>query len=93
MGLIEIVLLVVLIIPIFAIFTGSPLGRALARRVEGPNAPPPELAELSKKVDLLESELDDLSRGVEALREENQFLQRLLEDGSSRPPPPPRPPS
>jgi len=93
MGLIEIVLLVVLIIPIFAIFIGSPLGRALARRIEGQHAPPPELIELSKKVELLESELEDLSRGVDTLREENQFLQRLLEDGTSRPPPPPRLPS
>ncbi len=93
MGLIEVIVLAVLIIPIFAIFTDSPLGRALARRLEGRNAPPPELAELSKKVDLLESEVDDLSRGVEALREENQFLQRLLEDGAGRPPLPPPPPS
>ena len=93
MGLIEIVLLVVLVIPIFAIFIGSPLGRALARRIEGQYAPPPELTELSKKVDLLESELEDLSRGVESLREENHFLQRLLEDGTGRPTLPPPPPS
>jgi hypothetical protein len=89
MGLLELVLLVVLVIPIFAILTDSPLGRALARRLEGRNAPPPELGELAKKVDLLEGEVEDLSRAVETLKEANQFFQRLLEEGGGRPPLPP----
>ena len=89
MGLIGLVLLVVLIIPVFAILTDSPLGRALARRVEGRNAPPPELLELSERVELLSGEVDDLTRVVETLREENQFLQRLLEEGGGRRPLPP----
>ncbi len=89
MGLLELVLLVVLLIPIFAILTDSPLGRALARRLEGRNAPPPELGELAKKLDLLEGEVEDLSRAVETLKEENQFFQRLLEEGGGRPPLPP----
>jgi len=97
MGAIELIVFVVvilaLVIPIFAIFTDSPLGRALARRLESHNAPPPEIGELSKRVDLLESELEDLSRGVDTLREENQFLQRLIEDGSNKPQLPPSPPS
>lgn len=91
MGILELVLLIVLIIPIFAILTDSPLGRALARRLEGRNAPPPELAELAQRVELLSSEVDDLSRAVDTLKEENQFLQRLIEDGGGRPPLPPRP--
>lgn len=91
MGILALVLLVVLIIPIFAILTDSPLGRAAARRLEGHNAPPPELTELAQRVELLSGELDDLSRAVETLKEENQFLQRLLEDGGGRPPLPPRP--
>jgi hypothetical protein len=89
MGLIGLVLLVVLIIPVFAILTDSPLGRALARRVEGHNAPPPELRELSERVELLSGEVDDLTRAVETLKEENQFLQRLLEEGGGRRPLPP----
>lgn len=97
MGAIELIVFVVvilaLVIPIFAIFTDSPLGRALARRLESHNAPPPELGELSQRVDLLESELEELSRSVDTLREENQFLQRLLEDSSGKPQLPPRPPS
>ncbi len=38
--LLGIVLLVVLVIPIFAVLTDSPMGRALARRLEGRNATP-----------------------------------------------------
>lgn len=89
MGLIGLVLLVVLIIPVFAILTDSPLGRALARRLEGRNAPPPELLELAERVEVLSGEVDDLSRTVETLKEENQFLQRLLEEGGGRRPLPP----
>ena len=91
MAVLEIVLLLVLLIPIFAILTDSPLGRALARRLEGRNAPPPELSELAQRVELLSGEVDDLTRAVETLKEENQFMQRLLEEGGGRPPPPPRP--
>jgi hypothetical protein len=92
MGILEIVLLVVLLIPIFAIFTDSPLGRAVARRLEGRNAPPPELAQLVGRLETLESELEELTRTVEGLKEENQFFQRLLEDGAGRQlPPPPSP--
>lgn len=93
MALLGIVLLVVLVIPIFAILTDSPMGRALARRLEGRNAMPAEIADLIQRVELLSGEVDDLSRAVEALKEENQFFQRLLEEGGGRPqlPPPPRP--
>jgi len=90
MRLIGLVLLVVLIIPVFAILTDSPLGRALARRLEGRNAPP-ELKDLAERVELLSGEVDDLTRAVETLKEENQFLQRLLEEGGGRRPLPPGP--
>jgi hypothetical protein len=91
LALIGIILLVALMIPIFGIVVDSPIGRALARRLEGPDSGPvPGLAELGKKVELLESEVEDLARAVETLREENQFLQRLLEDTPSRPALPPR---
>ena len=90
MSLLGIVLLVVLVIPVFAILTDSPLGRALARRLEGRNATPAELSDLAQRVESLASEVDDLSRAVESLKEENQFFQRLLEEGGGRPPQPPR---
>jgi uncharacterized SAM-binding protein YcdF (DUF218 family) len=88
MMLLGIILLVALMIPILGIIIDSPIGRAIARRLEGPEQAPPSLAELAKKVDLLESEVDDLHRSVQALQEENQFLQRLLEEHPGRSLPP-----
>jgi hypothetical protein len=92
MSLIAIFLLVALLIPTMAILVDSPIGRALARRLEGPQESPPELSELAKKVDLLEAEVDDLTRSVQSLQDENAFLQRLLSDHPQRStlPPPPR---
>jgi uncharacterized SAM-binding protein YcdF (DUF218 family) len=93
MSIIALILLVALLIPIIGIVVDSPIGRALARRLEGPQQTPPALSELAKKVDLLEAEVDDLMRSVQALQEENTFLQRLLEDPAQRStlPPPTRP--
>ena len=93
MSLIALILLVALLIPIMGIVVDSPIGRALARRLEGPQETPPGVAELAKKVDLLEAEVDDLTRSVQSLQDENAFLQRLLAAPSSRStlPPPDRP--
>ncbi|HEX9165100.1 MAG TPA: hypothetical protein VF862_04275 [Gemmatimonadales bacterium] len=90
LALIGIIMLVALMIPIFGIVVDSPIGRAIARRLEGSETVPANVAELGRKVELLESEVDDLARAVESLREENQFLQRLLEDSSGRNALPPR---
>ncbi len=92
MSVIALILLVALLIPIMGIIVDSPIGRALARRLEGPREVPPGLDELAKKVDLLEAEVDDLTRSVQALQDENAFLQRLLSDAPSRPTLP-RPPA
>lgn len=92
MSIIALILLVALLIPIMGIVVDSPIGRALARRLEGPQATPPALADLAKKVELLEAEVDDLMRSVQTLQDENAFLQRLLEDPAPRSTlPPPRP--
>ena len=88
---IGLILLVALLIPILGIVIDSPIGRAIARRVEGPESVPQNMQELGKKVELLELEVDDLNRAVDQLKEENAFMQRLLEDPSARhtlPPPP-----
>ena len=92
MSFIALILLVALLIPIIGILIDSPIGRALARRLEGPDRTPPAIADLARKVELLESEVDDLSRAVQNLQEENQFLQRLLEDAPNRSLPPPKQP-
>jgi hypothetical protein len=89
MSIIALLLLVALMIPIMGIVFDSPIGRALARRLEGPAREPVGVGELAKKVELLESDVDDLSRAVQELKEENQFLQRLIEDTPPRTLPPP----
>ena len=94
MSVIALILLVALLIPIMGIVVDSPIGRALARRLEGPQQTPPALSDLAKKVELMEAELDDLARSVQTLQDENAFLQRLLEDPAQRRPslpPQPRP--
>jgi hypothetical protein len=93
MSVIALILIVALLIPIMGIVVDSPIGRALARRLEGPQEIPPALTELAKKIELLEAEVDDLTRSVHALQDENVFLQRLLEDPTPRVtlPPPPTP--
>jgi hypothetical protein len=84
MWVIVLILVLALLVPIMSIVIDSPIGRALARRLEGPQQIPPGLDDLAKKVDLLEAEVDDLNRSVQALQDENAFLQRLLADPSSR---------
>jgi hypothetical protein len=84
MSVIALILLVALLIPIMGIVVDSPIGRALARRLEGPRDVPPGLEDLAKKVDLLEAEVDDLTRSVQTLQDENAFLQRLLNEPSPR---------
>ena len=91
MSVIAIFLLVALLMPILGIVVDSPIGRALARRLEGPQETPPDVSALAKRVELLEAEVDDLARGMQSLQDENAFLQRLLSNPSSRstlPPPP-----
>jgi hypothetical protein len=91
MVFIGLILLVALLIPIIGIVIDSPIGRAIARRLEGPDVIPQDMQDLGKKVDLLELEVDDLNRAVDQLKEENAFIQRLLENPSDKPtlPPPP----
>jgi hypothetical protein len=93
MSVLALLLLVALLIPLIGILVDSPIGRALARRLEGPQPPSVGLMDLSKRIELLESEVDDLMRSVQTLQDENAFLQRLLEDPSQRVslPPPQRP--
>jgi hypothetical protein len=90
MSVIALILIFALLIPIMGIVVDSPIGRALARRLEGPQEIPPALSELAKKVELLEAEIDDLTRSVQSLQDDNAFLQRLLQDPRQRatlPPP------
>jgi hypothetical protein len=89
MWVLAVILIVALMIPVAAILVDSPLGRSIARRLEGQgngaNAPP-ELRDLQRKVALLETEIEDLNRSVTGMRDELQFVQRLLEDPHKKKP-------
>jgi hypothetical protein len=87
MTIVGIALLVALCIPIVALLVDSPIGRALGARLE--RRPPPvpgseATADLEKRLALLEGDVELLQRSVIELREENEFLQRLLEEGRAR---------
>jgi hypothetical protein len=82
MWVLAVILIVALLIPVAAILVDSPLGKSVARRMEGGGGTDgaPELRDVQRKVELLETELEDLHRSVAGMREELQFMQRLLED-------------
>jgi hypothetical protein len=89
MSTLGLVLLVALLIPIVALIVDSPIGRAIAGRLE--RAPEPGtrrdevIADLRKRLELLEGDVEILQAAAEELREENQFVRRLLEEGPQRP--------
>jgi hypothetical protein len=85
MWVLAIILIVALLIPVAAILVDSPLGKSFARRLDesrggGDGQGMPELRDVKRKVEVLETELEDLNRSVAGMREELQFMQRLLED-------------
>lgn len=88
MSIVGIALLVALCIPIVAILLDSPVGRALANRLERSPVPKAEdtdtVAELERRLHLLEGDVEILQHTVTQLREESQFLQRLLEENRGR---------
>jgi hypothetical protein len=88
MWLLVVVLIVALMVPITAILLDSPLGRSIARRLEGGasgDGRTAGLRELERRVDVLETDLEDLNRSITGMREELQFVQRLLEDPNKKP--------
>lgn len=80
MFVLSVILVGALVVVLAAILVDSPLGRSWARRLEGPaELTSSELRELQRKVDLLEGELDEMRRALGGMREEVQFVNRLLE--------------
>ena len=68
----------VLMIPILAIVLDSPVGQAMAARLsrgDQDQLPP----EIGSRVDQLEAEMKYLGESVESLREETEFVRRLIE--------------
>lgn len=90
MSLLGIVLIVALCIPIVSILVDGPIGRAFAKRLEREPTPEGrrdvEVSDLKRRLDQLEGDIDMLQVTVTELREQNEFLQRLLEAGPRRSP-------
>jgi hypothetical protein len=91
MWLLVVVLLVALMIPITAILLDSPLGRSIARRLEGQGdgavgGTGAGVRQLERRVEVLETDLEELNRSITGMREELQFVQRLLEDPRKKTP-------
>jgi len=85
MWVIAVILVVALLIPVTAILVDSPLGRSVARRLEGQGGgATPGVRELERRVEVLETDLEDLNRSLTGMREELQFVQRLLEDPNKK---------
>lgn len=78
------VVLVALLIPILAIVLDSPaLHKLVESRRGGATG---DVQNLRQRVETLEDEVDDIGNLVRQLRDETQFLQRLLEESSQKPP-------
>ncbi len=94
MSIVGIALLVALCIPIVAILLDSAVGRALAARLERVPPPPTSdgetIAELERRLLLLEGDVEILNPTVTQLREEGQFPQSLPEENRGRQLPPDR---
>ena len=88
MWLFVVALIFALLIPISAILLDSPLGRSLARRLEGAgdgDGAGTTVRQLERRVEVLETDLEELSRTLSGMRDELQFVQRLLEDPTKKP--------
>ena len=73
------ILVLVLLIPILAIFLDSDLGKALAKRLERGQRSSANPG-LHDRMVFLEGELERLAQDVERLEEESQFLHKLLDE-------------
>jgi len=80
MWAIIVLLFLALLIPLIAVILDSQLGRALAARIERDREAG---GALNERIAALEGEVDRLSREVQRLEEQTEFLHRLLEKKST----------
>ena len=78
----QLILVLVILIPILAVVLESPVGQALASRLEQRGASHSS-DQTVKRIAQLEGETDRLSNELIRLNEESQFLHRLLTERSS----------
>lgn len=74
------IFVLVLLIPILAIVLDSPVGRALAGRMERRGLSSKGEDMTSERLSYLEGEVERLNTEVRRLEEESQFLNQLLTD-------------
>ncbi len=81
--MIQLIFVLVLLIPILAIVLDSPVGRALAGRLErrGLGSGTDEVT--AERLSYLEGEFERLASEVRRLEEESQFLNKLLTERSA----------
>lgn len=77
------ILLLVLMIPLLAVVLDSSIARAIAKRLEG-GAGGGLSAEERRRLSTLEGEVERLSDELERVREQSEFLERLLEERAPR---------
>ena len=78
--MIPMIFLLVLLIPILAIVLDSPVGRALAGRMERKGLSSGGEDVTSERLFYLEGEVERLTTEMRRLEEESQFLNQLLTD-------------
>ena len=78
--MIALIFLLVLLIPILAIVLDSPVGRALAKRMERRELSSGGDDVTSERLSYLEGEVERLTTEMRRLEEESQFLNNLLTD-------------
>lgn len=78
------ILAVFLAIPILAIVLDSPVLHRMIEARRGEGGDPTALDDLRKRVGVLEDEVADLAQLTQTLRDEAQFLQRLLESAEEK---------
>ncbi len=71
------IVVLALMIPLIAVILDSQLGRALAGRLE--RGQPVDESLLAPRLQALEGEVERLSKEVQQLQEQGEFLSRLLE--------------
>ncbi len=74
----QLIFVLVLLIPILAIILDSPVGRALAGRLERRGLGPAGEDLTAERLSYIEGECERLTSEVRRLEEESQFLHKLL---------------
>ncbi len=79
-----VILLVFLMIPILAIVLDSPVLHRLVESRKAGGLTAGDVEDMKKRLAVLEDEVDDLGRSIQLLKDDTQFIQRLLESAEEK---------